>query len=266
MDKRPGFNGVTEYHKEGPFSAEPENVTHAPIAKGSKVASGNLGRTTPKSKQDGQGYRRKRTAFSIRQLQKLETAFQWNMYPGVNVRESLATELGISEACVQVWFQNRRSKWRKRECNYPPIQNKKQLQLGLASGSFHTYNANERDWPLSQVQTYCSCQFKSAAGGMLTVPTMALMPTSSGVSNHLITCASLFSTHVPSVSRGHELVRQYKREEEDPTYADHRESVVDVKQATFQRDRSVDELIGANGLLCMRGDVLPSFMSNDKPL
>ena len=86
----------------GPFSAEPENVTHAPIAKGSKVASGNLGRTTPKSKQDGQGYRRKRTAFSIRQLQKLETAFQWNMYPGVNVRESLATELGISEACVQV--------------------------------------------------------------------------------------------------------------------------------------------------------------------
>ena len=86
----------------GPFSAEPENVTHAPIVKGSKAASGNLRRTTPKPKQDGQGYRRKRTAFSIRQLQKLETAFRWNMYPGVNVRESLATELGISEACVQV--------------------------------------------------------------------------------------------------------------------------------------------------------------------
>ena len=86
----------------GPFRAEPENVTHAPIVKGSKAASGNLGRATPKPKQDGQGYRRKRTAFSIRQLQKLETAFRWNMYPGVNVRKSLATELGISEACVQV--------------------------------------------------------------------------------------------------------------------------------------------------------------------
>lgn len=38
----------------------------------------------------------------MEQLERLETAFLWNMYPGVTVRESLATELGISEACVQV--------------------------------------------------------------------------------------------------------------------------------------------------------------------
>ena len=28
--------------------------------------------------------------------------FQWNKYPGVTVREALASELGISEASVQV--------------------------------------------------------------------------------------------------------------------------------------------------------------------
>ena len=60
------------------------------------------GETAPRLKHSRQGHRRKRTAFSSRQLEKLETTFQWNMYPGVTVRESLATELGITEACVQV--------------------------------------------------------------------------------------------------------------------------------------------------------------------
>ena len=62
----------------------------------------SAGRTARGPKQSKQGHRRKRTAFTARQLEKMQAVFQWNKYPGVTVREALATELGISEASVQV--------------------------------------------------------------------------------------------------------------------------------------------------------------------
>ncbi|XP_071008394.1 NK1 transcription factor-related protein 2-like [Oncorhynchus clarkii lewisi] len=57
--------------------------------------------------------RRARTAFTYEQLVALENKFRSTKYLSVCDRLNLALSLSLTETQVKIWFQNRRTKWKK---------------------------------------------------------------------------------------------------------------------------------------------------------
>ncbi|KAE8290367.1 Homeobox protein EMX1 Empty spiracles-like protein 1 Empty spiracles-like protein 1 [Larimichthys crocea] len=91
--------------------------------------------------------KRIRTAFSPSQLLRLERAFEKNHYVVGAERKQLANSLSLSETQVKVWFQNRRTKYKRQKLEEegPDSQQKKKGNHHINRWRLATKQASSED-------------------------------------------------------------------------------------------------------------------------
>nr|QLM05161.1 eyeless [Palaemon carinicauda] len=108
---------------------------------------------------------RNRTSFTNDQIDSLEKEFERTHYPDVFARERLAAKIGLPEARIQVWFSNRRAKWRREE----KLRNQRRAAEGIAPSSptriINNFTPSPMYTPLPPPPMSVADTYGSMAGG-----------------------------------------------------------------------------------------------------
>lgn len=103
--------------KRRPADAEP---AHSKQTSGGGQLAEQMEETSLQQQQQQLKPRRARTAFTYEQISALEQKFKSTRYLSVFERSNLAASLKLTETQVKIWFQNRRTKWKKQHPGAEP--------------------------------------------------------------------------------------------------------------------------------------------------
>ncbi|KRY41773.1 Homeobox protein ceh-9 [Trichinella spiralis] len=105
-----------------------------------------------------------RTTFTGRQIFELERQFELKKYLSSSERAELAKLLHVTETQVKIWFQNRRTKWKKQEIETrlkSVTENRTSVSLPSITGSAETIDISNDDLVgLTQVASESEAEYE----------------------------------------------------------------------------------------------------------
>ncbi|KAI6216438.1 Homeobox domain-containing protein [Aphelenchoides besseyi] len=92
-----------------------------------------------------------RSTFTAQQVNVLEAKFETSKYLAGSERSALAQQLNMTESQAKVWFQNRRTKWRKKEVVEHISDQKQNHESDSSSPLSDSFTSDVLQFPMTTV-------------------------------------------------------------------------------------------------------------------